>query len=294
MSAAPGPFPSMQRRPRAAAFTLLEVLVSLGIIIGALAGIAALLPAAGSRLADATTIDRAGTMAANARADLATRGMITQSLWTGVSTRAIVFGDGLSSGGASTVPHSSIGPANDTVVRSRIDRTTGFQLRDVVTTRSTGTAVITGTGYEPRVCFGCMLSVPDGSPAPPAAGAAVRMTTVVFDKTTPAVMSIALQQTGTGATVLMSGSGSAAAADRRRFLQGCSWVLAVGSREPRWVQVASSWTAFGPGQTTGSGTGASFVSLSGTEWFGLLSGTTLQVFAFEGLLRLDERFVNLE
>ena len=39
-----------------AGFTLLEVLVSLGIIIGALAGIAALLPAAGSRLGEALSL----------------------------------------------------------------------------------------------------------------------------------------------------------------------------------------------------------------------------------------------
>ena len=43
-------------------FSLLEVLVSLGILVSALAGIAAMLPAAASRVGEATSLDRAGTL----------------------------------------------------------------------------------------------------------------------------------------------------------------------------------------------------------------------------------------
>lgn len=285
MSTAPRIAVTTNRRPPPAAggFTLLEVLVSLGVIIGALAGIAAILPATGSRLAEAVQTDRAATMAANARADLLSRGLISKDLWSGGS--AIVFGAGLTSGGSPTVPHATISAANSGAVSARIDPTTGFELRDVVKTTVTGVTVLTRDGYESSICYGCMLS---SSTAPSGRGAPVRMTTVVFRKPNPAVQSFTLMQTGSGSKVLVSGSGVTAAALRRQYLPGCSWILAVGSGEPRWVQIASSWTA-GPGE------GTSYVSLSGSDWGNLLtSGTVLQAFGFEGLLQIDERSVNLQ
>ncbi|MBM4058212.1 MAG: hypothetical protein FJ275_08255, partial [Planctomycetes bacterium] len=48
-----------------AGMTLLEVLVACGILVMGLASVAAMLPAAGARLAEATAIDRAGTLSAN-------------------------------------------------------------------------------------------------------------------------------------------------------------------------------------------------------------------------------------
>ena len=86
------------------------------------------------------------------------------------------------------------------------------------------------------------------------------------------------------------GSGGDVANDRRRFLAGCAWVLIVGAGEPRWFQIASSWTATAPGQTTGTPTGTSSLALSGT---GISSGT-LQAYGFENLLRVNERFMSLE
>lgn len=276
-------------------FTLLEVLVSLGIIIGALAGIAALLPAAGVRLAEATQIDRAGTMAANARAEVLTRGLTSAPLWlqaqgVGDSTRAVVFGEGLTTNGTAVAMPGVAGTIVLAALGSRIDPITGFQLRDNVRTTLTGSTVITGTEWEPGVCYGCMLS---STAAPSGAGATVRLSTVVFRQPNAACKQISL--TPVSGPVFTAGSGADAASDRRRFLQGCSSVLAFRSgQEPRWVPVASSWTAYAPGQTTGSGTGGSFVALSGTDWSGLVVSGTLQVFGFEGLLRVDERFVNLE
>lgn len=271
--------------PCSGGFTLLEVLVSLGIIIGALAGIAALLPAAGSRLSDATDIDRAGTLAANAQADLSSRGLCRYELWTGVAAPAVVFGEGLTSGGACTVAHASVAAANAAAVAARIDPTAGFRLRDSLQT--TGTGIV--TGFEPGVCYGCMLS---STAAPTGQGARVRLTTVVFRQPSPTVKQIPLSQEA--AAVFSARSGADAASDRRRFLAGCSWILVVGAGEPRWVQIASSWTAFAAGQTSGAPMGTSFVALSGNDWSGLVSSGTLQAFGFDGLLRVDERFVNLE
>lgn len=277
---------SVTRRPLGdrKGFTLLEVLVALGIIVGALAGIAALLPAAGSRLAEATDIDRAGTMAANAQAEIWNRGLTSASLWSGVDTPAIVFGEGLTSDGTSTVADPSIGVASAAAVSSRIDPTTGFQLRDVLQTTGTGDVVVTGTGWEPGICWGCMLS---STAAPTAPGATVRMTTVVFRKPAPEVKQFTLTPRS---GVFDVGAGGDMASDRRRFLAGCSWLLVVGAGEPRWFQIASSWTANAAGQASGNPTGLSSLTLSGDD----VPAGPLQAFGFDGLLRLDERFVNLQ
>jgi hypothetical protein len=62
------------RRP--AGLTLMEVLISCGVLAIGLAGVAALLPAAGSRFAQATQADRAGFLAASVRAELVNRGLV--------------------------------------------------------------------------------------------------------------------------------------------------------------------------------------------------------------------------
>jgi len=277
----PGSF-IIRQRDAARGFTLLEILVALGIIIGALAGIGALLPAAGARLGEATEIDRAGTMAANARADLFTRGLLRADMWPTVSgsVRAVVFGDGLSSG---TIPHVTVAAATASVVAARIDLATGFRLPDNLQAAASG------------ICYGCMLS---STTTPTGPGDRVRMTTVVFRKPAPTVKRLTLTQTGSNSPVFTSGSGPLAAADRKQLLAGCSWALAVspGSQvqEPRWVPIAASWTTFAPGQTTGSPTGTSYVTLAGKDYAPFVSGGQLIVFGFDGLLRADERFVTLE
>ena len=62
-----------------AGMSLLEVLVACGVLAFALAGIAAILPAASSLLATATTEDRAVTAGANAYNELVSRGILTAS-----------------------------------------------------------------------------------------------------------------------------------------------------------------------------------------------------------------------
>lgn len=263
------------RRPPALAcrgFTLLEVLVSMGIIIGALAGIAALLPAAGSRLGEATEIDQAGTLAANAVADLTNRGLFRASLWTG-ATPAVVFGQGLTDGAVSFI--SGAGVANQAELAARIDPDAGFFLADS-----------TASGGAARICYGCMLS--GTASGAPAAGTSTRVTTVVFRNPTPQLQTFSLSQSGSNSTVFSSATTDA---DRKRFLAGCAWVVALPATvgvPPLWVPIASSWT-----------TGSTFVSfadsavLSGSNYVSGSPGT-LQVIGFDGLLRVDERFVTLE
>ncbi len=54
-------------------FTILEVLISAGIMVIGLACVASLLPAAAQRMSQAVSEDRAGTLAANAYADITAR-----------------------------------------------------------------------------------------------------------------------------------------------------------------------------------------------------------------------------
>lgn len=74
------------RKDRCAAappgITLLEVLVACGILMFALSGIAAILPAAGSRLAESVAEDRASLMAANVFTDLQAAGLFDYTLFT--------------------------------------------------------------------------------------------------------------------------------------------------------------------------------------------------------------------
>lgn len=82
-------------RPRG--FTLLEVLVACGILIVGLVSIAAILPAAASRVGEATAMDRAATLNALAMGDLQLRGLATQTLFaTPASPAGVVVGEGLS------------------------------------------------------------------------------------------------------------------------------------------------------------------------------------------------------
>lgn len=279
--------PPSRRRSRSG-FTLLEVLVSMGIIVAALAGIAALLPATGSRLAEATETDRAGTMAANAQAELANRGLVTAALWMGSGTTrlvpapAVVFGEGLPRLTTFASATSSVGSALLTEVNRRI-HPDSFRLPDAVVTSPNGS--------QPGICYGCMLT----SLAQPAAGVPVQATTVVFRKPNPEVQEFTLTQTGSGSTVFTGNSGAGAEAARKRFLAGCAWVLAVRSgTAPLWLPIASSWTTYLPGATSGNPTGTVYVSLAGTDVRGYVSGSTLQVFGFDGLLRVDTRTINLE
>jgi hypothetical protein len=66
--------------------TLLEVLVACGILVFALSGIAAILPAAGARLAESVAEDRAAVLSANVYAELKSRQFLKASLFTGVPT----------------------------------------------------------------------------------------------------------------------------------------------------------------------------------------------------------------
>lgn len=293
-------------------FTLLEVLVAIGVLMFALAGIAALLPATGARLAEATDADRAGTLAANARADLLARGACRAALWSGASvtgtTRAIVFGERLTVGGASIALTSVTGTvalANTATLGQTLNTASAFQIRDNLITSAAG--IVTGV-VDGGICYGCMLS---STGAFPGRGAQVRMTTAVFSRPGAPVQGFALTQLSTNSPVFrISGTlsatgavglvtnGTTAEALRRQYLAGCSWVVAVPApgaiAPPVWVPIASSWMTGTTANWATTLTGSAFVCLTGTNHAPLIASGTLRVFGFDGLLRVDERTIRLE
>ena len=224
---------------RRAGITLLEVLVACGILVVGLASLASVLPAAGSRLAQASVEDRAGVAAANAYAECVARGLVTSDLFVS-STRACGFGRGF---------EEIVGPIVDMsgqpasrrqrgrtllvstttailqpkrLLLDRIDEVRGFVLEDDLSFQpSTGDTPLNGfitippnqePGHRlsrPGVCWGAMLAPVSGTAV---AGAEATLSIAVFRKECEETASLSLtQQSGalyrviSGTTVSASG-----------------------------------------------------------------------------------------
>lgn len=260
------------------AFTLLEVLVALGIILVGLGGVMALLPASGVVLAEAGFADRAGTLVANGHADLRNRQMATSDQFQAGNVTMVVLGD--------VFPASPFGaaPFSRHARSGEVSYTLGDDMEmiagDVPAVRSGG------------VCYGATIA-PSRPGAPVVPGSPAVVSVAVFRKPGVEMKALSLQATGSGSGVFqVTGPATTAPlqdADRRRFMPGCSWVLAsAGTQPPRWLQVGSSWATQAAGSTSPSGAFVAFSdAAAATALVG--AGTTLTVYAFEGLLQLDER-----
>lgn len=93
------PFHCKLKTVQRAGFSLLEVLVACGILVIGLASIAAILPAAGSRLGEASAHDRAMAAAAVAMSEIRCRNLAAKDMFPGATSGtapAIVFGETLS------------------------------------------------------------------------------------------------------------------------------------------------------------------------------------------------------
>jgi hypothetical protein len=259
--------------------TLLEVLIACGILVVGLASVAAILPAAASLLGEAATVDRGSALAANSAADLVGRGVLKTSLFTpGIKT--VVVGDMFPATTFNAVPFK-----RDSSLRGPIDEA-------AYATASYGATLspfyVPASGIQP------------GMPA--------RLAIAVFTKPDPDCREVRLEAVGGGpasgvfrvAEVLARAPDPAVATPaglelaRRRFLRGCSWVLATKNGVITWLHVGSSWATFVP-NTQAQEIAGSYVSLTDPQAATTAAtGSTLQVFAFAGIVRLDERVVTLE
>jgi Tfp pilus assembly protein PilV len=317
---------TVAHHPRAG-LSLLEVLVACGVLAIGLASVAAILPAAGSRFGQAQLADRAGFLAANARADLLNRGVVAADVFAS-GTRACAFGQVATA--LLTISATATGTAGRTwptfaasasaVLAQRIDTVgRGFLLEDDLKylppsgaeTPRNSFMISSTTGprtFDQSMCWGATLW-PAGGPA--ARGVPAVLSVAVFRRPGDAC-EFRLTRTGTispsgpetmqcdgvlrsgAASTLQTGGAAALAieAARLQYLSPCSFVLAV-TNPPQWARVASSWTLSG---TMVSGTEnvnsrRSFVVLEPAPQF---TGTTIRVVGFDGLLRVDQHPVTLE
>lgn len=271
---------------RRTGFSLLEVLVASGLLVLGLAGFGALLPLAGSRLAEATAEDRAGTLASNAFAEIVNRGLAASDLFpSGSTNRACVFGPVLAD-----LANPAIVAAANAMLVPRIEPTRGFLLEDDLTYRlasSTGTpanAFVNG-GLGPREskeghCWAAMLTPLDfGSPVGP--GSRATLSVAVFRKA-GAIQALTLAP-ASGNYEISPGDDSS----RKRFARGCSYLLVLPSgAAPTWRRINASWTT-----NPGAAGEKSFLNFSDPT--GLPPGS-LAAIGFERLMRVDERTVVLE
>lgn len=257
--------------PRAG-LSLLEVLVACGILTVGLASVAALLPAAAARFGQATQQDRAGVLAANARAECVNRGLVAADIFSS-STTACVFGE------LAAVSRPEIAGPSGTLAQ-RAGAST-FQMAE-----------------DPAFRWGAMLARPPGTAVTSAAsGLPYTLSIAVFRK---AQISTIISLTGTSTLPRFqltpgTNTGLRDEGNRRRFLPACSHAIALpATGPPRWVRVTSSWTMPGP-ITSGSENALarrSFVVLDPNPLTG--GSTTVDVIGFEGLVRVDQYPVTLD
>lgn len=305
-------------RESRAGLSLLEVLVACGILVIGLTSIAAILPAAGSRLSQASQADRGGTLAANAYAEMVNRGLIAADLFfvSGTSptlTGTIPIRTCFLGGVLQAVPSVSVTAASVSVTGSsamlsgtanvnlRINPTRGFVLEDDLVFGA-GTAAETPTNqfvsgttsiraYNEGVCWGAMLAC-TGSATP---GVPATLAIAIFKKESgPPAGLVLTGPAGTNMLQFTTGStnGLLDEATRKQFLQPCSYVLAV-TNPPQWLRVNASWTMPGPTVSGTENTGGrrSYVVLDRNP---IASGTALPVVGFDQLLRVDQYSVTLD
>jgi len=279
--------------------SLLEVLVACGILVIGLSGVAALLPAAGSRLAQASLEDRVGVAAANAYAEVLNRGLLSWEILTGTGSATIsvpvVFGKVLPNTGSTLLATGS--------TAALIDPTRGFVLEDELvytlpTTDDTpNTSFVSGTtgprAYKDAVCWGAMLA-PTTYPA--AAGAPATLSIAVFKKEGTSQQ---LTLTGSAGSTMFqyttgASNGASDEATRKKFLAGCTFALAATS-QPQWLRVTSSWTNPGPvDETTGIEDATKRKSYVVLDRNPMSTGTTLPVIGFENIMRIDQYQITLD
>jgi type II secretory pathway pseudopilin PulG len=295
--------------------TLLEVLIACGLLIIGLSAMASLLPAAGARLAQASLADRAGVLASNAFADATSRGLIAADAFPAAAAsdpqavRALAIGAivgqlpgyGVLPSGHRT-DDSFTGPTDAVLKRCISPR--AFMLEDEIVygPPALGSAPVnafaaTADGsLGPRqvrdgVCWGATLAP---NLFPPARGGAAVLAIAVFRRggaVVPGEMKAATP-------VVLTRTDSFYEADITQgggLLRACEWILAMPSSPttaPRWFQIMSSWTFEPPEPQTPRlifRNQPEFQSLTGAS----SNGSKATVFAFEGLVRVDEHLVTL-
>jgi len=298
-----------------AGMTLLEVLIASGILVVGLSSVAAILPAAGSLLGEASMIDRATTLAANAAADLefqrtllasdfnAIQGPTHPTAYTaanGERVTAVVMGAVFAA------------PAIDLFYRTTFRRRLPPNTQSAADTSAYGSTwyIMTATPAAPLPPPVKPLS-PLLDPIPAAnkytAGMPVRVTVAVTRRPLTAVNSdtagVLLARVSEGVyRVVVSGTNPnpplytltqrfQLEATRKAYLSPCSWVLVSSpGGVPTWLRIGSSWATYDLGVGGQAGEVArSFVSF--TDPAAATAAETSGGFSarcFAGVVRIQE------
>ena len=310
-------FPRLACAQQRGGFSLLEVLVACGILVIGLTSVAAILPAAGARFAEAALYDRAAATANVGMSEVLLKNVASAKLFgtPPVQNVAVVFGEVLPKlvSGITPSPTGLRAPKFSTAgVADAVDPTTvfltslfdmgtsperrGFFLGDEVLyeapTASAGTTDVYGTGGLPvrsvaanaagvkafkRGVCWGAMVTPYPWGVDPASMTQARVTVAVF-KSSGEIKQIPLTLVSPGVYKMTTAN----EATRKKFLAGCSWALALPSTgAPQWLAINSSWK---------SGT-AAYVSFRESS---LPSDNPLTVVGFEGLLNVVDQLITIQ
>ena len=245
--------------------SLLEVLVACGILVVGLASVAAMLPAAASRLSQASAQDRSVAAAQAALVEIEARQLLSRDLFASGST-ALVFG--LVTPEAAVVGTGLSRPAGVGFAQ-RMDNDAGSDGRmyyvedEVQYDLAAGSAPTNSFAsgirqFRRGVCWGAVV-MPEPWGTGTASLNAARVSVAVFQKPgAPQRFKLTPVFTGTTASAMfeaMPGTGmddtKMSDTTRKEFLRPCSYVLAIpppsASVAPRWLAIVSSWPIWTPG-----------------------------------------------
>lgn len=258
-------------------FSLLEVLVSSGILVIGLASVAALIPAATARLGEASMSDRAANLSANVFADImARRGeniLAASRFPTGM--QMVAFGSPAVIAQVDQLfGKCSIQQQVEPLFTPAASNIGSWFSQDSLDVERAGDGLpATVLGFREELCWIATIAAASASP-----GLAAELTIVILKKPDADVRKYALS--GSGGVQSVSASNDA----RRAFLQGCSYVLHINASPPKWRRVNSSWTQGWPANVNAEDTRLIF---SGPA----LSG---EVIALEHVVRVDSYPIYLD
>jgi len=285
--------------------SLLEVLVACGILVVGLASVAAMLPAAASRLSQASAQDRSVAAAQAALVEIEARQLLSRDLFASGSA-ALVFGLGtpqaadLPNVGTALSRPVGVGFAhrmdNDPASDGRMYYVEDEVQYDLAAGSAPTHSCASGIRQFRRgVCWGAVV-LPEPWGTGTASLNAARVGIAVFQKP-GAPERFALTTVFSGSTpsaMFEAPGGSMDDATRKQYLKPCSYVLAIppsNSVAPRWLAIVSSWPIWTPGVDPQKSLPTAFRFTFRDEVpLNLLSGsTTLTVIGFPNLLGVTEQ-----
>jgi type II secretory pathway component PulJ len=284
--------------------SLLEVLVACGILVVGLASVAAMLPAAASRLSQASAQDRSVAAAQAALVEIEARQLLSRDLFASGSA-ALVFGLGtpqaadLPNVGTALSRPVGVGFAqrmdNDPASDGRMYYVEDEVQYDLAAESAPTNSFASGIRQFRRgVCWGAVV-LPEPWGTGTASLNAARVGIAVFQKPgAPEKFALTTVFSSSTPSAMFEAPGASMDdATRKQYLKPCSYVLAIPpstSVAPRWLAIVSSWPIWRPGVDPQKSLPTAFRFTFRDEVpLNLLSGSTLTVIGFPNLLGVTEQ-----